>query len=274
MIRKFSIAGLVALLAGVAATVAMAAAPAVVTVQGAVSPDKGGSKKKPRNAAVAIAFNVNPESDSTLSRIVYTIPDNVKLDARGFKTCSVAMISQSGESACPAGSKVGTGSAAALLGPNKSALDFVVSVYAAGRKSLTLYLKTNLFTVAIPATIEGQQVAFDIPENVQRPVSGLYSYVTSVSAILGKQPGISGKTKVKKTVKVKVRKKVKIKGTNKTRTKTVTRKRRKKVNHFFASLRGCPTTGTHLYGVDVTLAPNPDPPAQPTASGAAASACS
>ncbi|MEJ7892222.1 MAG: hypothetical protein WKF94_06245 [Solirubrobacteraceae bacterium] len=33
-------------------------------------------------------FNVNAESESTLSRVEYTIPKNIKLNGAGFPTCS------------------------------------------------------------------------------------------------------------------------------------------------------------------------------------------
>jgi hypothetical protein len=223
-----------------------------------ITPKNAGTKKKPANGLVTTIFNVNPESDSTLSRIEYTIPKNVKLSGKGFKSCSADFINANGDDGCPKGSKVGTGAATALLGPQKSQLNFDVEVYVAGPKALTLYLQTSLFNIAIPATINGQVVAFDIPERVQRPVSGLYSYVTSVTARLGKQTGIPATTKIKKKVTVKKNGK----------KKKVTRK----VKVPFASVVGC-TGGQHTGGVKAFLASNPNPPQVPFLQATTQSAC-
>jgi hypothetical protein len=258
-VRKLAITGLalVAAIAMSAVAFAQSAAP-TITATGSVAPANAGTKAKPANGLYTTVFNVNPESDSTLSRIEYTIPSNVKLSGKGFKSCSADFINANGDDGCPKGSKVGTGAATALLGPQKSQLNFDVEVYVAGPKALTLYLQTSLFNIAIPATISGQVVAFDIPERVQRPVSGLYSYVTSVTAKLGKQTGIPATTKIKRKVTVKRN------GKKKRVTKTFTVP--------FASVVGC-TNGQHTGGVKAFLASNPNPPQVPFLQATTQSAC-
>jgi hypothetical protein len=247
-LRKLVLIGLTvtAVFAIAAVAIAQYALP-TMTVETAITPAKGGTKKKPKNALVHTVFRVNADSNSTLKRIEYAIPSKIKLDGTGFKTCSVQTIAAKGESACPKGSRVGTGAATALLGPQKSPLNFSVNVYAAGKKSLTLYLVTSLFTLPIPATITADnKVVFDIPDRVQQPVPGLYSYVTSVTADLGKQPGIKASVK--------------------------TGKGKKRKTRYFASLRGC-SGKKHTLGVTAFLADNPNPPKQPSISGTGTSAC-
>jgi hypothetical protein len=262
-LRKLALTGATICALLVMAALAAAAAAPVMTVEAAVTPSDAGTSKKPKNSLLHIKFNVNQDSESTLRRIEYTIPSGVKVSGRGFKTCSADTINQSGESACPAGSKVGTGAATAVLGkgPSASNLVFTVTVYAAGKHALALYLKTNLFTVAIPATISGQTVGFDIPESVQNPTGGAngpYSYVTSVTADLGKQDGISGKSKIKKKVTVRRHGK----------KKRVTRK----VPVYFVSSVSCPAGG-YAVGVKAFLASNPSPPSQESISGSATAPC-
>ena len=255
--RKLVLAGLTLTVAFAMAAVAIAqysAAPVINSTLKITPKSKSGSKTNPKNALVNTVFTVNEESNSTLRRIEYTIPKNVKLNGAGFKKCSVAFINANGDDNCPKGSKVGTGAATALLGPQKSQLNFNVEVYVAGTSSLSLYLQTNLFNIAIPATIKNQIVAFNIPERVQRPVSGLYSYVTSVTANLGRQTGIPATTTVKKTVR------------------RDGKKRTIRVKRYFASLQGCPKGG-HVGGVKAFLAANPNPPVVPFLEDRSTSAC-
>jgi hypothetical protein len=241
-VKKLALVALTVTTAFACVAVALAQTAPTITSTFKITPSKAGTKKKPKNGLVNTVFNVNAESESTLKRIEYTIPKGVKLDGTGFPTCSDEYIAANGDEGCPKGSKVGTGAATALLGPQKSQLNFDVEVYAAGPKALTLYLKTSLFTIPIPATIVGQKVAFDIPERVQSPVNGLYSYVTSVTANLGRQTAIPATTKVK----------------GKTR--------------YFASVIGC-TGGKHTGAVKAFLANNPNPPSVPFISATATSKC-
>ena len=247
--RKFVLAGLSVTIALAVAAVAYAqySQPILTVTTSAVTPAKGGTKKKPKNGNINTVFTVNKESRVTLRRIEYKIPPKLKLDGTGFKTCSEAAIGQGGGDACPKGSQVGTGGATALLGPQQTPLTFTAQVFVASKNTLVFALSNSLVgTVPITATITpgtgGQTVGFDIPARVQSPVSGLYSYVTSVTANLGKQAGISGKT--------------------------TTGKGKKKKKRFFATLRGC-SGGKHTTNVTTFYANNPNPPsvAQQTSSG-------
>jgi hypothetical protein len=235
---------LLALVAATAvAAVAFAQTAPTVIPEFKVTPAKAGTKKQPKNALVYTKGTLSGDGDYTIRRLEYTIPPTIKIDGTGFKTCTTDFINMNGDEACPKGSKVGTGAATALLGPQKSRLDFDVDVYAAGPKSLAVYLQTSLFNVAISGTIKGRIVAVDLPESVQRPVPGLYAYVTSIATSLGKQNGIPATTKVN----------------GKTR--------------YFASTTGC-KNGQHAGSVEIFLVPNPDPPPVPSVKVSATSRCS
>lgn len=230
--KKLAIAGLAVLTAFALSAVAFAQVPATIDGTLQVTPAKAGTKAKPPvNGRLVDVFNVNKDSNTSLKRIEYTIPKNIKLSGAGFPTCSADAVNQSGESVCEdgkaKGSQVGTGKATAYLGsgPTATPIEFLVKVYVAGPKALTLSLTSNVTNVAFPATISGQTVGFDIPENVQQPVPGLFSYVTSVTADLGRSPGIPASIKKKKTVKVKVNGK--------------TKKKKKTITVPFVSIIGC-----------------------------------
>ena len=245
-----------AVFAAAAVAVAQSSVAPVVTVTASASPAKGGSKSKPVGASTSIKFDVNPESNSTLAGVDYGLPSTLKISGAGFSKCSATTINNKGESACPAKAKVGTGAATALLGPNKAAIQFTVNVYTNGTNGLVLALKqTNgSVQVAFDAKYANSRLAFSIPSNVQQPVPGLYSYVTSVTANLG--PAKVTKTTTKKVKKKGKTKKVKVKKT-----------------YNLVSRTGC-TGGTDAFDVKLTLAANPDPPAVNPATGSTTTACS
>jgi hypothetical protein len=258
-LRKLVLIGLTVMTVFAVAAVAVAqynVAP-VVTVSGSVTPAKGGSKKKPKNAATEIKFDVNPESNSTLAGIDYGIPKSLRISGKGFKKCSAETVNTKGETQCPPKSKVGTGAATALLGPGKTPIQFTVNVYANGPTGLTLALKqTNgSVQVAFDAKIANNRVAFSIPSNVQQPAPGLYSYVTSVTANLG--PAKATK---------KVKKKVKVKGSKKKKTIKV------KKTYYLVSRIGC-VNNADVIDVKLDLAPNPSQPAVDPATGSVSVPC-
>lgn len=262
--RKLVLIGLTVTTVFALAAVAVAQyAIPTVTVTAGTTPAKGGSKKKPKNAATKIRFDVNPDSNSTLAGIDYGIPKNLRVSGKGFPKCSASTVNAKGEGACPKNSKVGTGGATTLLGPGKAQIQFAVGVYANGKRGLTLALKQDPapanggVQVAFPATIKKNRVAFEIPANVQQPAPGLYSYVTTVEANLGP-------AKIRKTVKVK--KTVRRNG----KKKRITVKRKK--NFFLVSRIGC-TGGKDVFDVKLPLAPNPDPPAITPLVGTTSSPC-
>lgn len=255
-LRKLVLTALTAAVAVAVAAVAIAQsnAPAVVTVTAKVTPAAGGSKKKPKNASTSITFNVNPESNSTLAGIDYSIPPSLRISGAGFPKCSADTVNQKGESACPKKSKVGLGTSTALLGPGKTPITFTTGVYTNGKRGLTLALKQDngSVQVAFDAKIANNHITLSIPSNVQQPAPGLYSYVTSVRADLGPATGS-------------VTKKVKVKGKKK--------KVRRKVKTYLISRIGC-SGGADAVTVSLPLSPNPNPPAQNPITGSTSAPCS
>lgn len=258
--RKLVLIGLTATVVFAIAAVAIAqtSAPAVVTVTAKVTPTSGGSKSRPKNASTSIRFDVNPDSNSTLAGIDYSIPPSLRISGEGFPACSATTVNNKGESACPKKARVGVGKSTALLGPGKTPITFTTNVYTNGKNGLTLALKQDngSVQVAFDGKIANNHITLSIPPNVQQPAPGLYSYVTSTTADLG--PAVGFKT---------VTRKVKVKGKKKKVKKKV------KVKTYLVSRVGC-VGGKDDVTVTLPLSPNPNPPAQNPISGSASSPCS
>jgi hypothetical protein len=182
----------------------------VITPTASVSPNKAGTKKKPKNGTLRVGFTVNPESRRTVDRITLYFPKNMKIDGKGFKTCSVEKLNTDLSGAdCPKGSKIGEGTAGALLGPAVNPITFKTELYAAGRNKIALFLIGQGIDVqvAFPGPIKkstdkrfGQQADIDIPPQVQSPALNLFSYITNVDTTIGGSAKVKvGKKKVKRS---------------------------------------------------------------------------
>lgn len=248
--RKLVLTGLtltiVLAVAGIA--IAQYATPTVTITEAKVTPSKAGTKTKAKSGFIHSKFVVPSNSNATLRRIEYTFDKGIKIDTKGFKACSLNQVAAD-DSKCPKGSQVGTGSSTAEVGPGHSPLNFTAKVFYSGGKAITLHLTNTAnpaLAPAFPGQISGQKIGFDIPEGVQQPVKGLYSYVTSVTADLGKQPGVSNKATVGKG--------------------------KKKKTHYFVSIIGCKGK-KHTLGAKAFFTNNPNPPAVQTASDTQAVPC-
>jgi len=256
---------LVAMLALVAVAAAQTPpAEPIIQVTGKISPDSGGTKKKPKNAQLKIAFTVNKESQKTVKTITYFVPKNVKLSGKGFRYCSADKVNAGGDAACPKGSLVGKGTATAVAGPNFAPLAFTVNVYAASKDELTLALQQVDPNTGAPAALNiafagpitsagtpfGQKITVAVPERVQMPAPNFYAYITGVETTIG---GKITKTKI---------------------VKKHGKKHKVKTKYYFASLNGCPADGTHHLGVNLSYAQNSSGPAGESGNQQATAECS
>src|SRR5436190_1553233 len=116
-LRKILVVALAAVMVVAGATVALAQSSTAPTLTVTVKPTKAGTKKKPANSSIHLVV-VNNDEKKTLSKIVITMPKTLKVSGKGFKTCSKAFLDNNGADRCPKASKVGGGTATALLGVN------------------------------------------------------------------------------------------------------------------------------------------------------------
>lgn len=151
-----------------------AAAPSH-TETATVSPNTVGKSVK-----ATITLTTAPTDNSTVSNFTFQFPRELKLDPRGFKFCTPNKLEKAGftDSACPKGSKVGSGTAFANIGSRSGKrIDFNVTVYAGTKTSLTIRLIGQGDNAAIkrafPAVIKSatgdfkQQLSTNIPKDVQ-----------------------------------------------------------------------------------------------------------
>ena len=214
------------------------------TVDASVSPSKAGTKKKPRNVTTTLNISNNREAGTTASRIEINLPSGLKMNPRGFPVCSETTITEEGIEACPSKSRLGTGTAAAVVNPTSptpSNLTFRNTFFVGGSNFLNIFLEQSPGDVraVLKGTItqSGRKLSIDIPEDLQQPAPGVYSALTDI--------------------------RTKLKGT----TGSGSRK------HGFFELFDCKggkgTTTTKL-----TYVPNPNPPAASSSTATDTSRCS
>ena len=99
------------------ASVASAATTAKLTIK--LSSSKAGTSKKPK--AVKLNFDLAVDTDDgtsppTTKETVVSFGKGIKFNSNIFPSCTLATLNSKGPSGCVKGSKVGTGSALALVG--------------------------------------------------------------------------------------------------------------------------------------------------------------
>jgi hypothetical protein len=198
------------------ASMASAATTAKLDIK--LSSAKAGTSKKPK--AVKLNFDLAVDTDDgtsppTTKETVVSFSKGIKFNSNIFPSCTLATLNSKGPSACAKGSKVGTGSAVALVGgspgepkPTTTETLKVTAYNGPQGKSLLLYLDGDSPAV-IKQAIEGKltkasspfgyQLDVTIPPNLQQPVPGVFAplvdFKVNAGATLKKKKG-------KKTVKI------------------------------------------------------------------------
>jgi hypothetical protein len=239
-LRKYLIAALAAVLSLAVTSVALAADPSAPDVKATVSPAKAGKKSKPKNSTLKL-FVKNNRTDATVSSITVFVAKNVRLNGKGFKYCSAAKLNSQGKAACPAGSKAGSGTAHAVVGPGRVPLKFTVDAYVGSKNSIIFYTQQVGGTVrkALVGKVSkaggkyGSKIVIKIDEDLQQPAPFVYSSLVDLNTT--------------------------IKG--------------KRGNHFLVSTNGCPRNKKHAFGVKFGFTPNSTFPATGSVSGVTSSPC-
>jgi hypothetical protein len=188
-LRKTVVAAVAALAAagGATAAVAQTTTPAQLTVT--VKPVKAGTKKKPRNSSIHLRV-VNNDEKRTLQRLTITIPKTLELSGKGFKTCSESFLNSNGTSGCPKGSKVGRGSADAVVGvngPTQTPLHFDVTAFVGGKNRINFYLHstgTVKVDVVAPGRVAGRKLTVTVPQVAQEPVPNVWAGLVRLDTTL------------------------------------------------------------------------------------------
>ncbi len=208
--RKTMIVAVAALTALLVATVAWAQNPAPapeLTVK--TSPTKAGTKKKPKSVKLNLKVENNVESKTTMDTLDVYLPKTMRIDGKGFKKCDYIALASNGTDACPAGSKAGTGSANAILGPHGASpapLAFKVTAFIGGKNLILFDLQQTNGSVhtALKGTVKkasgkyGSRLSIKVPDgkgeyaafpNIQQPAPGVYSALVDLQATISAKKG-------------------------------------------------------------------------------------
>jgi opacity protein-like surface antigen len=211
--RKLTLTAGVAALAIGAVGAAQAVTP-TTALKTSVSPTKHGTKKKPRNVKLNIELITQPNPNdgpfATKTTVVH-FDKNLKFGGKYVKTCSADKV-RSNNTACPRGSKVGTGSATGVaLGLTEN---LTVTAYngPGGNKIELLVSGTSPLTIhdVIEGKLQsdkgkfGKKLVVAIPDTLQQPAPGAFATLTDFkTSVKGtgskKRPfvGLAGCTKKK-----------------------------------------------------------------------------
>jgi hypothetical protein len=240
-LRKYLIVAVAAMLSIAVAAVAVAQDPSTAPeITAKISPTKAGTKKKPKNVSLKL-FVKNHRTDATVDTITVNLAKNAKLNGKGFKFCSANKLNTKGKTACPAGSKAGSGTAHAVVGPGRVPLNFTVDAYVGSKNSIIFYTQQVGGTVrkALTGKVSkaggkyGSKIVIKIDEDLQQPAPFVYSSLVDLNTT--------------------------IKG--------------KRGSHFLVSTNGCPRNKKHAFGVKFGFTPNSTFPATGSVSGVTSSPC-
>jgi len=191
-LRKYLIVGIAALTALAFTAVSFAQTPAA-TMDVKITPTKAGTKKKPKNSKITLKI-ANADSKRTLSRLTITQPKTFKLSAKGLTKCDEAVLEANGPAACPRASRVGKGTAHALVGvngPNPTPLTFDVVAVVLGAKKLAFDLQGRELPVHVlsPGTLKGNKLIIDVPIAAQQPAPGVWAGLVDLETTLQAKKG-------------------------------------------------------------------------------------
>jgi hypothetical protein len=197
------------LMATVAAVAALAVAVPAASAQGGVDltvdlkPSKAGTKRKPKSTRIHFVAT-NEDVSQTAERIKIWIPKTLKIDAKGFKRCSVSTLSNQGPDACPNGSEVGGGTALARAGVNVNPtnppqLPFDVRAFVSGRNGIVFHIRSTNPGIDIVAVAPGklkrasgkygQVLDVTIPEKPAQFYLGQYNGLEQLDVTIGGKRG-------------------------------------------------------------------------------------
>jgi hypothetical protein len=218
MLNRRGLAAIALAIAALFGLSTVAQAATVSTLDLKLSPSKAGTKKKPKGVKLNFHLTLGTDdgtSPPTTKETIVSFGKGIKFNSNLFPACTLEVLNGKGPSGCPKGSKVGTGSATALVGgspgepkPTTTEALKITAFNGPQGKSLLLYLDGDSpanIKQAITGTLKKSSSPFayeldvTIPANLQQPLPGLYAplvkFTVNTGATLKKKKG-------KKTIKI------------------------------------------------------------------------
>jgi hypothetical protein len=186
-LRKILVAALAAVMVVAGAAVALAASSPAGKLTVTVKPTKAGTKKKPKNSSIHLVV-VNSDTKRTLKKLTITMPKTLRMSGKGFKTCSKTFVEQNTAARCPKGSKIGGGSADAILGVNgppagQSKFTLTVDAVVGNKKTVYFYLGPPANSVSV-GKISGRKLTISVPAAAQMPAPGVFADLVKLDTVL------------------------------------------------------------------------------------------
>lgn len=167
-----------------------------------LSPAKAGTAKKPKRVKLTLGIQGGTQDGTgqpdTSTRIRVQLPKGIKWNGKLWpkaKRCSASKATAQGSlSACPKGSKIGSGHVTALGGGGGvvEEIDLTAFVTTGGHLGLFLHATQPLpLDLMLEGKVRGQTIDVAIPANVQEPITGVPTGIKTLTF------SVNGKTKVK-----------------------------------------------------------------------------
>jgi hypothetical protein len=188
-LRKYLIAATAALIALSLTAVAFAQQYPTPkpTADVSVSPKKAGKKNKPKPVGLGLNISNNRDSKVTAATIQIDFPKSLKMSGKGLTKCSKSVLESQGPSACPAKSRIGSGTAHADLGPyTASPAELTLDVTAVTGGTNNVYFFVQVEGTGVVGLLDGKitksgrRLTMSIPENLKKPDGVTYSALVDI----------------------------------------------------------------------------------------------
>jgi hypothetical protein len=169
-----------------------------------VSPTKAGTKKNPRAAVMNLGIEGTSPSGmpGTTTRLKVTLPKGLQWNGKRWpskKRCSPSKATaKKSASACPRGSKVGSGHVTAVAGNGSLVEEIDLTAFVTTRGNLGLFLKATSpvpLGVMLEGKVKGRTINVAIPTNIQEPVRGIPTGIKTLRFKLSGKAKIGGKSR-------------------------------------------------------------------------------
>ena len=140
--KKLALAASAAAL--VAAPAVAIAGPTAFSLKTSTQFTKSGTTAKPAPQVLTTTITASPAGDYAAARAVVSLDKNFKFNTSKFPACSLAKVKAGTSSTCPAGAKVGTGTATAVVAAaNNVASNLTVTAFNGGNNKLYMRVQTQ-----------------------------------------------------------------------------------------------------------------------------------
>jgi hypothetical protein len=238
------------LVAALAAATALGGTSAAIaqgtggTLKVKVKPGKAGTKRNPKAIRLSLSVTNNNQS-LTAKTIQIFLPKNAKVSAAGRRFCAQEKVIVPGAPGCPSSSKVGVGTASALVGVGTSSptpLNFKVTAVLLSKKKIGFGIYGQELPVDVVAVGTlgkasgkyGSKLSIAIPIQARQPAPSTYAGLVSLNTVLGSTKG----------------------------------------KNPLITTNGCPKNKQHAFKAVIGFEPNPNPPSPASLALTSAAKCS